>query len=43
MLSVECTGNPKGFAIARPALRPLGSLVLKSTYAGSLTVWLEIA
>lgn len=37
-VSVECTGNPDGFAIARRALRPRGTLVLKSTYAGYLTV-----
>ena len=36
-LSVECTGNPEGFAQARRALRPRGILVLKSTYAGHLT------
>ncbi|HEY9691152.1 MAG TPA: alcohol dehydrogenase catalytic domain-containing protein [Oculatellaceae cyanobacterium] len=36
-LSVECTGNPDGFAIARRALRPRGILVLKSTYSGQLT------
>lgn len=36
-VSVECTGNPAGFAIARRALRPRGTLVLKSTYAGQLT------
>jgi len=36
-LSVECTGNREGFAIARRALRPRGTLVLKSTYAGQLT------
>jgi threonine dehydrogenase-like Zn-dependent dehydrogenase len=36
-LSVECTGNPAGFAIARRALRPRGTLVLKSTYAGNLS------
>lgn len=36
-ISVECTGNPKGFAIARQALRARGILVLKSTYAGKLT------
>ena len=28
-ISVECTGNPQGFAIARRALRPRGTLVLK--------------
>lgn len=36
-LAVESTGNPEGFAIAYRALRPRGILVLKSTYAGSLT------
>ncbi|AFZ14609.1 L-threonine 3-dehydrogenase [Crinalium epipsammum PCC 9333] len=36
-LSVECTGNPEGFAIALRALRPRGTLVLKSTYSGQLT------
>ncbi|NET55287.1 MAG: alcohol dehydrogenase catalytic domain-containing protein [Symploca sp. SIO2E6] len=37
-ISVECTGNPEGFAIALQALRPRGTLVLKSTYAGKLTI-----
>ncbi|MFH1569885.1 MAG: alcohol dehydrogenase catalytic domain-containing protein [Gemmatimonadota bacterium] len=37
-IAVECTGNPEGFAIARRALRPRGILVMKSTYAGCLTV-----
>lgn len=37
-LAVESTGNPAGFAMARKALRPRGTLVLKSTYAGSLEV-----
>jgi threonine dehydrogenase-like Zn-dependent dehydrogenase len=37
-ISVECTGNPEGFDIARRALRPRGTLVLKSTYAGKLTL-----
>ncbi len=36
-ISVECTGNPEGFAIARRALRSRGTLVLKSTYKGNLT------
>ncbi|MEQ9623800.1 MDR/zinc-dependent alcohol dehydrogenase-like family protein [Coleofasciculus chthonoplastes] len=36
-IAVECTGNPAGFELARRALRPRGSLVLKSTYAGQLT------
>ncbi|MEK7278927.1 MAG: alcohol dehydrogenase catalytic domain-containing protein [Chloroflexota bacterium] len=35
---VECTGSPAGFDVARKFLRPRGTLVLKSTYAGSLTV-----
>jgi threonine dehydrogenase-like Zn-dependent dehydrogenase len=35
---VECTGNPEGFAAALGALRPRGKLVLKSTYAGKLSV-----
>ncbi|NER52107.1 MAG: alcohol dehydrogenase catalytic domain-containing protein [Symploca sp. SIO1A3] len=37
-ISVECTGNPEGFAIALQALRPRGTLVLKSTYAGKLSI-----
>jgi threonine dehydrogenase-like Zn-dependent dehydrogenase len=37
-ISVECTGNAKGFAIARRALRARGTLVLKSTYAGNLSL-----
>ena len=37
-VAVECTGNPEGFEIARGALRPRGTLVMKSTYAGNLTV-----
>lgn len=37
-ITVECTGNPEGFAIAHRALRPRGTLVLKSTYAGNLTI-----
>lgn len=37
-LVVECTGRPGGFETARRALRPRGTLVLKSTYAGALTV-----
>ena len=36
-LAVECTGNPSGFEIALHALRPRGTLVLKSTYRGNLT------
>lgn len=37
-ISVECTGNSEGFALARRALRPRGTLVLKSTYAGNLSL-----
>lgn len=35
---VECTGQPGGFETARRALRPRGTLVLKSTYAGTLSL-----
>jgi 2-desacetyl-2-hydroxyethyl bacteriochlorophyllide A dehydrogenase len=35
---VECTGNAKGFEIARRAVRPRGILVLKSTYPASLEI-----
>ena len=35
---VECTGNPEGFDLARKAVRPRGTLVLKSTYAGDARV-----
>lgn len=31
---VECTGNPEGLEIARRAVRPRGTVVLKSTYHG---------
>ena len=37
-IAVECTGNPEGFAIALSALKARGTLVLKSTYAGKLTI-----
>jgi len=37
-ISVECTGNAEGFALAHRALRPRGKLVLKSTYAGKLSL-----
>jgi len=37
-VAVECTGNPEGFAVAQRAVRPRGRLVLKSTYAGALTL-----
>ena len=35
---VEATGSPSGFGLARQALRPRGTLVLKSTYRGESTV-----
>lgn len=35
---VECTGNPEGLALARAAVRPRGTIVLKSTYHGEVAV-----
>jgi len=35
---VEATGSPAGFSLARQAVRPRGTLVLKSTYNGNLDV-----
>jgi 2-desacetyl-2-hydroxyethyl bacteriochlorophyllide A dehydrogenase len=35
---VEATGSPSGLDLARTALRPRGTLVLKSTYAGDVTI-----
>ncbi len=35
---VEATGSPTGFDLARRAVRPRGTLALKSTYAGNLEV-----
>jgi threonine dehydrogenase-like Zn-dependent dehydrogenase len=35
---VEATGSPAGFSLARQAVRPRGTLVLKSTYKGGLNV-----
>jgi threonine dehydrogenase-like Zn-dependent dehydrogenase len=37
-VAVECTGNPEGLEIARRAVRPRGTLVLKSTYHGRASV-----
>ncbi len=37
-LVVEATGAPGGFDLARRAVRPRGTLVVKSTYADDLTV-----
>src|SRR5512134_982668 len=35
---VEATGSPSGFSLAHQAIRPRGTLVLKSTYKGDLNV-----
>jgi threonine dehydrogenase-like Zn-dependent dehydrogenase len=35
---VEATGLPNGFSLARQAVRPRGTLVLKSTYKGEVSV-----
>ena len=35
---VEATGSPGGFSLARRAIRPRGTLVLKSTYKGDMSV-----
>ena len=35
---VECTGNPDGLGVALSAVRPRGTVVLKSTYAGAVTL-----
>jgi threonine dehydrogenase-like Zn-dependent dehydrogenase len=35
---VEATGSPDGFSLARQAIRPRGTLVMKSTYKGELSV-----
>ena len=35
---VEATGSPDGFSLARQAIRPRGTLVLKSTYKGEMNV-----
>jgi threonine dehydrogenase-like Zn-dependent dehydrogenase len=37
-VAVECTGNHEGFGMAQRALRPRGTLVMKSTYADKLTL-----
>ena len=37
-IAIECTGDPAGFEVARNALRPRGTLVMKSTYAGNLNL-----
>jgi threonine dehydrogenase-like Zn-dependent dehydrogenase len=35
---VEATGSPSGFSLARQAIRPRGTLVMKSTYKGETSV-----
>jgi threonine dehydrogenase-like Zn-dependent dehydrogenase len=35
---VEATGSPDGFNLARKAVRPRGTLVMKSTYKGEMSV-----
>jgi threonine dehydrogenase-like Zn-dependent dehydrogenase len=35
---VEATGSPSGFSLARKAIRPRGTMVLKSTYKGEMSV-----
>jgi threonine dehydrogenase-like Zn-dependent dehydrogenase len=35
---VEATGSPDGFSLARRAIRPRGTIVLKSTYKGNMSV-----
>lgn len=35
---IEATGSPSGFSIARRAIRPRGTMVLKSTYKGEMNV-----
>lgn len=37
-LVVEATGSPSGFSLARKAIRPRGTMVLKSTYKGDMSV-----
>jgi threonine dehydrogenase-like Zn-dependent dehydrogenase len=37
-LVVECTGHPDGLELARSAVRPRGTIVLKSTYHGKAEV-----
>ncbi len=35
---IEATGSPVGFSIARSVVRPLGTIVIKSTYQGRLNL-----
>ncbi len=36
--AVDATGTPEGFETARKLVRPMGTLILKSTYHGSMSV-----
>jgi 2-desacetyl-2-hydroxyethyl bacteriochlorophyllide A dehydrogenase len=35
---IEATGSPEGFFLAQKAIRPRGTIVLKSTYKGDVTI-----
>ena len=35
---MECTGSPEGLELARRAVRPRGTIVLKSTYRGKASI-----
>jgi len=37
-LVVEVTGSAEGFALSRKAVRPRGTLLLKSTFAGDVSL-----
>jgi threonine dehydrogenase-like Zn-dependent dehydrogenase len=37
-IAIEATGSPEGFFLAQKAVRPRGTLVLKSTYTGEIPV-----
>ncbi len=37
-IAVDCSGHPLGFELARKSLRPMGTLVMKSTYAENLNI-----
>jgi threonine dehydrogenase-like Zn-dependent dehydrogenase len=42
-LVIEATGRPEGYAVARSLVRPRGTIVLKSTYHGSIDADLTMA
>jgi len=37
-IAVEATGSPDGFLLSRRAIRPRGTLIMKSTYKGEINV-----